>query len=120
MKPRFNVSEFQRPCEAAEIKNVIENQAGRRNFCCGPGWPAGEAIPETGGENHGQDGKYEDITQLLRPRAYGQPEAGDERQDTGVEENVQLEKKGERFTAGETGEKGVLLRRDGAALLPLR
>jgi len=48
---------------------------------------------------------------LLRPDADGPAEAGDEREDTAVEEKVQLEKKGEGFFTGEACQECVLLRR---------
>ena len=56
---------------------------------------------------------------MLRPGADGPAEAGDERQNTGVKENVQLEKKGEGFSTGEACQKCVLLRRYDGLLLPL-
>ena len=46
----------------------------------------------------GEDGQDEDVTELLRPGADSPAESGNERQHTGVEENVQLEKKGEGFS----------------------
>ena len=60
-----------------------------------------------------------DVTQLLRPGADGPAEAGDERQNTGVEENVQLKEKGEGFSTREACQECVLFRRNNAALLPL-
>ena len=60
-----------------------------------------------------------DVTQLLRPGADGPAEAGDERQNTSVEENVQLEKKGKGFSTREACQECVLFRRYNAALLPL-
>ena len=56
---------------------------------------------------------------MLRPGADSPAESGDERQNTGVEENVQLEKKGEGFSTGEACQMCVLLRRYFALLLPL-
>src|SRR3979411_1367348 len=98
MKPILEVSEFHRPNKAAEVKHVVEYQTRRRSFLRGPGGRAGEAVPKTGGEHAGEDSQHQDVTHLLRPGAYGPAEAGDERQNTGVEENVQLEKKGKGFS----------------------
>ena len=119
MKPVLEVSEFHGPGEAAEVKHIVEYQAGRRSFRRGPGGRAGEAVPKTGGEHCGEDGQDEDVTQLLRPGGDGPAETGDERQNTSVEENVQLEKNGEGFSTGEACQERVLLRRYNAALLPL-
>src|SRR5260370_41553789 len=97
MKPVLEVSQLHRPGEAAEVKHVIEYQGGRRSFRRRPFGRGGEAVPETGGEQRGEDGHDEDIAQLLRPRADGPAKAADKRQNTSVKQNVQLEKKGERF-----------------------
>ena len=56
---------------------------------------------------------------MLRPSADSPAQSANERQHTGVEENVQLEKKGEGFSTGEACQMGVLLRRYFALLLPL-
>ena len=56
---------------------------------------------------------------MLRPGADGPTEARDERQNTSLEEDVQLEKKGEGFSTGEARQECVLLRRYSAVLLPL-
>src|SRR5260370_12219343 len=119
MKAILEVSEFHRPNEAAEVKHVVERQTGRRSFLRGPGWRAGEAVPKTGGEHCRENGQHQDVTQLPRPGADGPAEAGDERQNTGVEENVQLEEKGEGVAAREGCEECVLFRRYCAALFPL-
>ena len=85
----------------------------------GPGGRAGEAVPTTSGEHCGEDGQDEDVTQLPRPGADGPAEARDERQNTSVEEDVQLEEKGEGFSTGEAHQECVLLWRYDAVLLPL-
>ncbi len=56
---------------------------------------------------------------MLRPGADGPAEAGNERQNAGVEENVQLEKKGKGFSTREAFQERMLFRRYNAALLPL-
>src|SRR5690242_10284020 len=119
MGSAFKVSEFHGPDEAGEIKHVIEYQAGRRNFRGRPGGRTGEAVPNTGGEYCREEGQDEDVTQLLRPGADGPAEAHDERQNTSVEEDVQLEKQGEGFSTGEARQEYVLLWRYNAVLLPL-
>ena len=111
MKPLLDVSEFHGPDEAAEVKHVIEYQAGRRNFRRRPGRRAGEAVPKTGSEHRGEDGQNQDFAELLRPSADGPAEASDEREDASVKEKVQLEKEGERFSPGEACQERVLLRR---------
>ncbi len=115
----LHVSEFYAPDEAAEVKHVVENRTRCRRFRGGPGGRAGKAVPKTGGENGGEDGQDEDVTELLRPGGDSPAESGNERQHTGVEENVQLEKKGEGFSTGEACQMRVLLRRYLALLLPL-
>jgi hypothetical protein len=56
---------------------------------------------------------------LLRPGADSPAESGNERQHTGIEENVQLKKKGEGFSMGEAHQMRVLLQRYRALLLPV-
>src|SRR6266849_7120717 len=118
MKPRLKVSEFHGPNEATEVKDVIENQTGRRSFPRRPSGCAGEAVPKTDSEHCGEDGQHEDVTQLLRPCADGPAEAGDERQNTSVEENIQLKKNGKRLSTREACQECVLFRRYNAGLLP--
>ena len=119
VEPVLQVSEFHGPDEAAEVKHVVEDRIRCRRFRRGPGGRAGKAVPKTGGEDGGEDGQDEDVTELLRPGADSPAESGNERQHTGVEENVQLEKKGEGFSTGEACQMRVLLRRYLALLLPL-
>src|SRR6267142_2523749 len=119
MKPRLDVSEFHGPNEAAEVEHVVEYQTGRRSFPRGPGRRAGVAVPKTGGEHCGEDGQHDGVTQLLRPGADGPAEAGDERQNTSVEENIQLKKNGKRFSTRKACQECVLFRRCNAGLLPL-
>ena len=119
MQPLLEVSELHGPDEAAEVKHVVDNRIRCRRFGVGPGGCAGKAVPKTGGEDGGEDGHDEDITELLRPRADSPAESGYERQNTGVEKNIQLEKKRERFSTGEACQMGVLLLRYFALLLPL-
>src|SRR5580704_8455539 len=107
MKLIFDVSQFHGPSKTAEVKDVVEDQAGRRSFRRGPSGRAGKAIPQAGRENCREDGQDEDVTQLLRPGADGPAEAGDERQNTRVEQNVQLEKEGEGFSTAEARQKCV-------------
>ena len=78
-----------------------------------------KAVPKTGCEDGRENGQDEDVTELMRPGADGPAESGNERQHAGVEENVQLEKKGKRFSTGEASQMGALLRRYFALLLPL-
>jgi hypothetical protein len=78
-----------------------------------------KAVPKTGGEDDGESGQNENITELLRPGAYSPPESSNERQHTRVEQNVQLKKKRERFSPREPGQMRLLLWRYLALLLPL-
>src|SRR5258706_10635311 len=52
------------PNEAAEVKHVVEYEAGRRSFPRGPGGRAGEAVPKTSGEHGGEEGQHQDGAQL--------------------------------------------------------
>jgi len=101
------------------IVNTPENRTRCRRFGGGPGGRAGKTVPKTGGEDGGEDGQNEDVTELMRPCADSPSESGNERQHTGVEENVQLEKKEEGFSTGETCQMGMLHRRYFPLLLPL-
>ncbi len=119
METVLQVSEFYAPDEAAEVKHVVEDRTRCRRFRGRPGGRAGKAVPKTGGEDGGENGQDEDITELLRPGGDRPAKSGNERQHTGVEENVQLKKKGEGFSAAEARQMRVLLRRYRALLLPL-
>ncbi len=119
METVLNVTELYGPDQAAKIKNVVENRTRCRCFGSGPCRRAGKAVPETSGENGGKDGQYEDVPKLMGPGADGPAESGHERQHSGVEENVQLEKKREGVSTGEARQIGLLLRRYFALLLPL-
>src|SRR5579872_858837 len=119
MKPALDVSQFQGPNETAEIQHVVEDQTRRGSFSRGPGGRAREAVPETCGEHRGKDSQHQDVTQLLRPSAHSPTEAGDERQNACVEQNVQLEKDGKGFSARDACQERTLFRRYNAAFLPL-
>src|SRR5579862_4593278 len=119
MKPLLHVCQLHRPGEAAKVQHVIEYQAGRRSFLRGPGRRTGEAIPNTDGEYGREEGQDEDITQLARPGTDRPTQAADKCQNTGIEENVQLEEKRKRFSTREGGQQSVLFGRQDALLLPL-
>src|ERR1700722_3788508 len=105
MKSVLEVSECHGPGKAAEVNHIVEYQAGRRSLRRRPGWRPREAVPKTGGQHCGEDGQNEHITELLRPGTDGPAEAGDERQNTSIEENVELDKKRDRFSTGEPGQE---------------
>ncbi len=65
MKPLLKVSKLHGPGEAAEVKHVVESQAGWRSFRRGPRRRAGEAVPKTSGQHRRQDGQDQDVSQLL-------------------------------------------------------
>src|ERR1700679_2365529 len=109
MKPAFDVTELHRPNKAAKVKYEVEHQTSRRSLQRGPGGRAREAVPKAGGEHYGEDGQQQDVAQLLRPRGDGPAEAGDERQNARVHENVQFEKNGKRLSARKACQQGMLL-----------
>src|SRR6266853_5621374 len=118
VEPLLQISEFYAPDQAAEIKHVVENRARCGRFRGGPGGCARIAVPRTGGEEGGEDGQDDDVTELLRPGGDGPAEPGNECHHPGVKNNVQLEKNRERFAAAETCQMRVLLPRYRALLLP--
>src|SRR4051812_4535897 len=67
VKSVLQVSEFDAPDQAAEVKHIVENWSRCGGFRGGPGVRAGEAVPKTDAENGGENGHHENVTQLLRP-----------------------------------------------------
>src|SRR5260370_12068720 len=108
VEPLLQISEFYAPDQAAEIKHVVENRARCGRFRGGPGGCARIAVPRTDGEEGGEDGQDDDVTELLRPGGDGPAQPGHERHHTGVKNNVQLKKNRERFPATQTSPIRVL------------
>src|ERR1700747_1072756 len=119
MEAVLQVSEFYAPDEAAEIKHVVEDRRRCSRFREGPRRRSGKAIPKTSGEDGGGHGQNEHVPHLFRPGSHRPAESSNKRQHTGIEQNVQLEKKRDGFSAGEVRQKRVLLRRYLALLLPV-
>ena len=97
----LQISEFYTPDEAAEVEDIVEDRSRCSRLRSRPGWRAGEAIPETGGEDDGENGQDEYIAELLRPGGDSPAKSGNERQHTGIEEKVELKREGEGFSARE-------------------
>ena len=114
----LQVSEFHAPDEAAEVEDIVEDRSRCSGLGGRPCRRAGEAIPERGGEDDGEDSQDDYITELLRPSGDSPAKSSNERQDTCVEEKVELKPKGEGFSARETGQMSVLLSRYCTLLLP--
>jgi len=97
----FQVGEFYAPDEAAEVEDIVEDRSRCSRLRGRPGGRAGKAIPKRGGEDDGENGQDEYITELLRPSGDSSAKSGNERQDPCIEEKVELKREGEGFSARE-------------------
>ncbi len=97
----LQVSEFYAPDEAAEVEDIVEDRSRRSRLRSRPGWRAGKAIRKRGGEDDGENGQDEYITELLRPSGDSPAKSANERQHTCIEEKVELKREGEGFSARE-------------------
>jgi hypothetical protein len=61
----------------------------------------GKSNTKRGGEDAGENGQNEDIPELVRPGGDRPAESGNERQHTCIEEDVELKREGEGFSARE-------------------
>jgi hypothetical protein len=97
----LQVSKFYAPDEAAEVEDIVEDRSRCSRLHGRPDRRTGKAIPERGGEDNRDNGQHDDITELLRPGGDSPAKSGNERQDTCIEEKVELKREGEGFSARE-------------------